>query len=389
MADRYTLEWIDKLISVTLNVKRTNVQALLDTELHTVQSQLNDELIKIEAGITHQVFACTNTEQVKLLLSQYHHSLVLLHDRATANQHNHQSNLNKQLVASLDGLLQFLETRFHHYLPLDRTVPASHFIATKKELLFNLKKLKQRFADEAGSINVVLDNLTVYVSEKGTYTTTHNKLGYAKALLKQLEQVNIVDHGTDLYNIIDRLLIQLNFNSKEYIYYLCHHITEKLGYGQSVNEKINILLEHQQSFAQSWSNHYIVWDADLPDLKTTLLKWFEHEVYYLETKEQYANGLPAKNNVHANPVELPKQKIRSSLSVDQLALILRSADDLKILVSRSLNAIFKTVVPYLSTPRRENISYDSMRSKSYSAETRDKDIVIGILNQMIDKIEEY
>ena len=83
------------------------------------------------------------------------------------------------------------------------------------------------------------------------------------------------------------------------------------------------------------------------------------------------------------------QKLLCILSVDQMALLLRSADDLKIIMARSLNAVFKAIVPHLSTPYQENISWDSMRSKSYNAETRDKEIVIQTLEQMIKKIKEY
>jgi hypothetical protein len=58
-------------------------------------------------------------------------------------------------------------------------------------------------------------------------------------------------------------------------------------------------------------------------------------------------------------------------------------------MARSLNSVFKNIVPFLSTPYQENISYDSMRSKSYSAESRDKEIVTETLQQMIKKINEY
>ncbi len=62
---------------------------------------------------------------------------------------------------------------------------------------------------------------------------------------------------------------------------------------------------------------------------------------------------------------------------------------MKIIMARSLNSVFKNIVPHLSTPYQEDISYDSMRSKSYSAEQRDKEIVIQTLQQMISKIKEY
>jgi hypothetical protein len=72
-----------------------------------------------------------------------------------------------------------------------------------------------------------------------------------------------------------------------------------------------------------------------------------------------------------------------------MALVLRAADELRIIMARSLNSVFKSIVPHLSTPYQENISYDSMRSKSYSAEQRDKEIAIQTLQQMINKIKEY
>ncbi len=71
-----------------------------------------------------------------------------------------------------------------------------------------------------------------------------------------------------------------------------------------------------------------------------------------------------------------------------MVLVLRSAD-LKIVMARSLNTVFKTIVPHLSTPFQENISYDSMHSKSYAAETKDKEITIQTLEQMIKRIQEY
>jgi hypothetical protein len=78
-----------------------------------------------------------------------------------------------------------------------------------------------------------------------------------------------------------------------------------------------------------------------------------------------------------------------ALSTDQTALILRAAAELGILKARSLNEMFKTIVPHLSTPFKENLSYDSMRSKSYVAEERDKEKAIEALEKIIDWINEY
>ena len=96
--------------------------------------------------------------------------------------------------------------------------------------------------------------------------------------------------------------------------------------------------------------------------------------------------------VGANPIKQLQQeslKIVSYLSVDQMSLILRAADDLRVIKARSLNAVFKQIVPHLSISSKENISFDSMRNKAYAVEEKDKKLVIHTLEQMIKKIKEY
>jgi hypothetical protein len=86
---------------------------------------------------------------------------------------------------------------------------------------------------------------------------------------------------------------------------------------------------------------------------------------------------------------MPRGKIFCLLSVDQLAIIFKAADDIKLIVSETLTLIFKSVVPYLSTQEKEDPSWDSMRSKSYHPEEHDKLVTIGALEQIIEQIRKY
>src|SRR5699024_3884044 len=119
--------------------------------------------------------------------------------------------------------------------------------------------------------------------------------------------------------------------------------------------------------------------------------WFTQEILYLEKKRQQS-VVPAETNkerlVRKNPIAEENLKVLCALSTDQTALILRAAAELGILKARSLNEMFKTIVPHLSTPYKENLSYDSMRSKSYVAEERDQEIAIEALEKVIDRINE-
>ncbi|MFH7012392.1 hypothetical protein ACHRV5_10995 [Flavobacterium sp. FlaQc-52] len=131
----------------------------------------------------------------------------------------------------------------------------------------------------------------------------------------------------------------------------------------------------------------------LKEVATTLISCLDELITFVEVR--FANYLSStiqiiERRTNSNPlVNYQTSKVLCKLSTDQTALILRASDELKILMSKSMNQVFKTIVPYLSTPNKTDLSYDAMRSKAYVAEERDKEIAIKTLEKMIDRIKEY
>ena len=77
------------------------------------------------------------------------------------------------------------------------------------------------------------------------------------------------------------------------------------------------------------------------------------------------------------------------LSVDQIAIILKAADDIKLVVTRSFSQVLKSIVPFLSTERFKDFSWKSARSSSYKMEDGDKTVAIETLEALISKIRQY
>jgi hypothetical protein len=84
-----------------------------------------------------------------------------------------------------------------------------------------------------------------------------------------------------------------------------------------------------------------------------------------------------------------KHKVLCKLSVDQLGIILKAADDTKLIIATSLSVIFRSLVPFLSTGKSKNISWSSMRKSTYHMETADKEIAIAALEALILKIKDF
>ncbi|OAQ41978.1 hypothetical protein A5893_02335 [Pedobacter psychrophilus] len=104
-----------------------------------------------------------------------------------------------------------------------------------------------------------------------------------------------------------------------------------------------------------------------------------HLLYLLNPKE-----------IQENPsLEKVIQKTLIDLSVDQLGLITRAADDARLILGKSFSKICKDLAPYIATPEKNHISSNSLRSNAYLAENSDKSNVIKTLEKMINFIKGY
>lgn len=131
----------------------------------------------------------------------------------------------------------------------------------------------------------------------------------------------------------------------------------------------------------------------LKEVTATLISCLDELITFIESR--FANYLNKPSPIiekkiyESSVIDSSSSKVLCKLSTDQTALILRASDELKILISKSMNHLFKTIVPFLSTPNKADLSYNAMRSKAYVFEERDKQIAIETLERMIKQIKEY
>lgn len=131
---------------------------------------------------------------------------------------------------------------------------------------------------------------------------------------------------------------------------------------------------------------------DLKQVMDVLEKNLRELLFFLETWfARYLALDKLSKRMAGKPVAVAEQreKVLCNLSTDQTALVLRAADELRIIQARSMRRVFKTITPYLSTPHREHLSYDAMRVSAYKAEDKDKEVAIAQLKRMIEKIKGY
>ncbi|WP_423128492.1 hypothetical protein [Gaoshiqia sp. Z1-71] len=396
MNERYILEWLDTVITVTLNPVKTQVSALQPEDIRRIMKGIGPEKTKIMGAIKLLVFSSGNEAELNYFIKLYHTSLVVLLDQAVRNQ-AHQTTypalkpVFEELVICVDELIHFLERRFSAYLVLNERLPIIYLSRVKAELNGRIraveKKLKSQEAFQLAT-GILVPVVRRFLNQaQQEHELTFQEISYIKDLFQEVENLES-NAVSSFFSVLDERLIYMNFNHRLYADYLLQRLNKDVSNYKTSEGKMEYLLVYAKAFRQLPRKPDAIFSGKYPDLTKVLLNWFRHEISYLEKSMRLS--IRAYKTSTKGPVSTkPKQKVVCALSSDQTGLILRAADELRILVGRSMNEVFKTIVPHLSSPYKENLSYDGMRSKSYVPEERDKQKAIDALQRIIKKIEEY
>lgn len=396
MPQTYPLQWLDALVSVTLNPRKNLVGSITTEELSIISENILKETLRLQAHLNTQFFILNSETEIRLLVQKYHSALIVLLDNAVDYKKEELfkspdlSEVMTVLVNSLDDLLSFIETRFSNYLSFDERVSAAYLSVSQKEIRLRLDQLKKKLVKEVDDkciADIVLGSLYAFVNANSSYAVTYRELLYRKELIKELEILDEFPKMTSIYNSLDELLIFMNFNSIKYVNHFIASITKKMNSFLNETDRLDKLLFYFKEFNQLYSNENMVFNLKNQNLKTVLSNWFIQEIAYLEKKLSQPTFLKQDSGKKENP---PKEnKITCLLSADQIGLILRAGDESRILNAKSMSEVFKTIIPHLSTPYKSDLSYHSVRSKSYNAEDKDKEIAIETLEKIIKKIKSY
>jgi hypothetical protein len=389
------------VVTLTLNPRKNDVNLITSVQSKAIIEKAAHQTQLIQSQFTIQVFSLTKEKQIKVFVENYHTALINLLDNlivirdAISFEKEDLKEVASTLISCLDELLTFVESRFVKFLSLDSRMPVTYLAISRKKIRQKLDKLKNCSICDVRNkrvVDIIFTNLYSFVNSKKNKEVTFRQVLYKKQLIKELEALKMENKEEKLYSDLEQLLIYLNFNSRHFIDYFTQSIVAKINGFESTIVKMENLLFYFKEFNQIQNKDGVILNPKHQNLKKVLSDWFEQEINFLE-KKQHLSVVPSQTNnqkpLQNTTIEKISDKVLCKLSTDQTALILRASDELKILISKSMNQVFKTIVPYLSTPNKNILSYDSMRSKSYVAEERDKELAIEALQHIIKKIQTY
>jgi len=191
---------------------------------------------------------------------------------------------------------------------------------------------------------------------------------------------------------LHELLVYWNLNTKQCITYFTKGLESAIAAFQTNEEKLDFLHVERKHVATMVELPNFIYDPRYPSIKSYFLEYLENEIKYLDHK--LAGFTVALAEPTAEPEKdpddllVPTPKAIISLSVDQIGILLRGLKKVGFFMSKSMNDIYRSIIPAISTQERSDISIESVKSKAYAAEHRDIDIVIAFLTKLIQAIRE-
>src|SRR3970282_1262458 len=143
MNQTYLLEWLDLLVTFTLNPSKTDVNTITIVQSEAIIEKTIEQALLIQSQLKIKIFSLNNEKKIKITVENYYSSTIILLDTVMEISQNIEferldlKEVINTLITCFNELLSFIETRFSNYLTLDMRVPATYLAVSKK-------KLKQR-----------------------------------------------------------------------------------------------------------------------------------------------------------------------------------------------------------------------------------------------------
>lgn len=258
MCEGYVLEWLDTLVSVTLNPAKTKINSAIPGDIAKIQEQVVLQRDKVQTVIKSTVFNLNDEAKIRCLIKKYHSGLIALLDQALEDialikDNTPLKEVFNTIIACIDELLSLIEHRFTSYLSEDERVPTTYLAVLKKELSKRLSVADKRLADYEvylPAFKILKQELEKFLnqpSDKHTYI--FQEIIYIKDLCLELEHLELVNEAI-VYSRLDELLISMNFNSKAYIYSLTQRLASSINDLEKPGEKMDRLLFYLKLFKQ-------------------------------------------------------------------------------------------------------------------------------------------
>lgn len=386
----YELKALGQIVSVSLYLTPKNPDA---ASIGKYKRIVKKEKERIKMEFIQAAFETGGETRIELYFRQHQQSLIQLSDTIYHSQESRSTKsiyritnasairLYEELFQCLEYLLKCIETQFSKYFDLDIKIPDAHRWKMAPVIRSNLHYLQTAFKKNEVPEDLIkiachpLDDFLL----PGEVVTFRDLL-FLKELQRELIAVAKERENTYSTQQIVSLMLYLNFNSIRFFNYYIEQICEA---GKDYTDQIQFYSTKMKYINQVPVIPRLVYRSQLPSIRDQIGSWISEELYFLEKRQQILSQVPAQT-----PMVMENEpKVHTSLSVAHLSLAVKLLVDAKVITNKNHTELLKVVARNFRTDKREQISEDSLRNKSYNFDKatvdRMKDVIIGMMNMVM------
>lgn len=392
----YLFEQLDNIITFELNPVFSTTNPINEEKCISLIDNLKKEVLQLQVDFRQQFFKTKNEEAAAVLVAKNYDAVVLIINKAYwHSQHGDCEKANvlpvlKTALVGLHELLSFFQINFNKYLSPEQLIPVTDLLSVRDLVIEKREPLLQKLKDDGNTeaaCSIVIDVLDDFCRKVTRAETIHlREVDYYKMIINDIENYKGQESAISTCPSLHELLLFWNLNSKACIRYFSVGIEAHIAQMPDIEDRLEYMRMQQKKVNVLPQNPGFVYNSDFPSMKSYFTDYIANEISYLENKKV---GFQPNESYAAEKIKAAPFKVLCALSTDQLSLFLRACKDLRLIVSRSVTAVFTAIVPFLSTQGMAELSAKSVRSKAYQGEERDKEILIDALNSMIDLIKQY
>ena len=270
------------------------------------------------------------------------------------------------------SLMIGLDQHFSELLEPDLPLPYSYAAKAKRQLGIQLQDL-ERLLQELGLDSVLQEIVMRPVKDFLLHTdgrTSFRTLNFYRGMLNLLQQ--FTDLGISppekFAREVHYILLHLNFNAIEYYLFCINRLRGKLKRYDNLQNKITYLawcIREIKSIPSAKKGMAL--DHSQQPILEQIQQWLEEERTYLQELHSTtsANSLPSMGNNGKDVHEIlePSEKLQTSLTVPQLALMVRIYIEEGIIRNTSLGQVIFFITRLLTTKKSESMEAGSFERK--------------------------
>ncbi|PZR19357.1 MAG: hypothetical protein DI539_14280 [Flavobacterium psychrophilum] len=386
----YELEKLEGII--TAELLKIHGESIAAHQTDAVKKALREEAERIKKKFVHEIFGFEDERHLERYIQLHQQELIRLTDllasrikKLNPESESDFTDLYQFAGSMLEGLLEFIERHFTKYFDQDTKAPESYIILAGSDLVKGFgdlqDQLKQLEADPY-LIELALHPLKKFIENIPSGQISYRKIIYVKEVHKELSRVIHAGKRNDEVNEDVRLiLLYLNFNTIKYFRYYTNYVNALLREIDSASGRIERLSYLLKTINQTQVKPEVGYNRAIRTLKDQLVDWISEEIFYLEKMYQIN-----EKNLSVGGALTDDFKLRTEMSVSQLAYLLKVFIETKIIHNKNVSELIRFFSRFFQTKRLENISYESFRVRYYNTEDSTKRSVRNILLLMVDHI---